>query len=215
MPWCGKSAGHWFVSFCETQSHIEHWLSSSIFTCSFVRSSVRPSAWWHLHLSPLYDVLDHTNHIFSESSSSGDLLGVNIFVGEYFFRGWIFFRVNNFQGWIFFRGEYFPRVNIFQRWMFLWAEYFQGEYFSGGEYFPGMNIFQVNILQGWIFLGFDTFQGRIFFKSEYFSRVNIFQGWIFSAVNHSKGWIFSWVNIFQGWIFFSGEHLSFAQWNIV
>ena len=47
--------------FCETQSHIVHWLSSSIFTCLFVR----PSAWWHFHLSPLYDVLDHTNHIFS------------------------------------------------------------------------------------------------------------------------------------------------------
>ena len=25
-----------------------------------------------LHLPPLYDVLDHTNHIFSESLSSGD-----------------------------------------------------------------------------------------------------------------------------------------------
>ena len=25
-----------------------------------------------LHLSPLYDFLDHTNHIFSESLSSGD-----------------------------------------------------------------------------------------------------------------------------------------------
>ena len=24
-------------------------------------------AWWHLLSSPLYDVLDHTNHIFSES----------------------------------------------------------------------------------------------------------------------------------------------------
>ena len=56
------------ISNCETQSHIEHWLSSSIFTCSFVR----PSAWWHLHFSPLYDVLDHTNHIFSENLSSGD-----------------------------------------------------------------------------------------------------------------------------------------------
>ena len=28
--------------------------------------------WKHLHLSPLYNVLDHTNHIFSESLSSGD-----------------------------------------------------------------------------------------------------------------------------------------------
>ena len=27
-----------------------------------------------LHFSPLYDVLDHTNHIFSESLSSGDAI---------------------------------------------------------------------------------------------------------------------------------------------
>ena len=37
----------------------------SLVVCSFVR----PSAWWHHHLSPPYDVLDHTNHIFSESLS--------------------------------------------------------------------------------------------------------------------------------------------------
>ena len=30
---------------------------------------------WHFHLSPPYDVLDHTNHIFSESLSSGDDIG--------------------------------------------------------------------------------------------------------------------------------------------
>ena len=30
------------------------------------------SPWRHLHLSPSYDVLNHTNHIFSESLSSGD-----------------------------------------------------------------------------------------------------------------------------------------------
>ena len=36
-----------------------HWLSSSIFTCSFVRPAL-----YHLILSPLYDVSDHTNHKF-------------------------------------------------------------------------------------------------------------------------------------------------------
>ena len=36
---------------------------SSLFGCP---------AWKHLHLSPLYDVLDHTNYIFSESLSSSD-----------------------------------------------------------------------------------------------------------------------------------------------
>ena len=39
---------------------------------SLVRLSVRLSPWWHLHLSPPCDVLDHTNHIFSETLSSGD-----------------------------------------------------------------------------------------------------------------------------------------------
>ena len=31
------------------------------------------SPWWRLHLSPSYDVLDHTNYIFSEGLSSGPL----------------------------------------------------------------------------------------------------------------------------------------------
>ena len=44
-------------------------LTSSVFTFRLV---VRSSPWWHLHLSPSNDVLDHTNHIFSESLSSGD-----------------------------------------------------------------------------------------------------------------------------------------------
>ena len=52
----------------ETQSHSVYWLSSPISSCSFVR----PSLWLHLHWSPPYDVLDHTNHIFSESLSSVD-----------------------------------------------------------------------------------------------------------------------------------------------
>ena len=41
---------------------------------SHVCLSVCPQA-WHFHLSPPYDVLDHTNHIFSESLSSGDDIG--------------------------------------------------------------------------------------------------------------------------------------------
>ena len=44
-------------------------LTSPIFT---FRLFVCLSPWWHLHLSPSNDVLDHTNHIFSESLSSGD-----------------------------------------------------------------------------------------------------------------------------------------------
>ena len=40
-----------------------HWLSSSIFTVC--RSSSFVPHRWHLLSSPLYDVSDHTNHIFS------------------------------------------------------------------------------------------------------------------------------------------------------
>ena len=43
-------------------------LTSSVFTWLFACFS----PWQHLHLSPSNDVLDHTNHIFSESLSSGD-----------------------------------------------------------------------------------------------------------------------------------------------
>ena len=39
-----------------------------ILVCLFVRP-----AWLQLHLSPLYDVLDHTNHTFSESYWSKDI----------------------------------------------------------------------------------------------------------------------------------------------
>ena len=49
---------------CETQLLTDQKLSSSIFPCCC--SFVRPDR-WHLHFSPLYDVLDHTNHTFSES----------------------------------------------------------------------------------------------------------------------------------------------------
>ena len=51
---------------CETQLQVS---ISSIFPCLFICLS---SPWWHIHLSPSYDVLDYTNHIFSESLSSGD-----------------------------------------------------------------------------------------------------------------------------------------------
>ena len=43
-------------------SRIRSWVALYLLVvCSFVRSSVRPDR-WHLHLSQLYDVLDHTNH---------------------------------------------------------------------------------------------------------------------------------------------------------
>ena len=58
--------------YCKTQPSSIQRLSSSIFPCSFVCPSVRP-AWLHLHLSPLDDVLDYTNHTFSGSSWSKDI----------------------------------------------------------------------------------------------------------------------------------------------
>ena len=55
---------------CETQRLTDQKLSSSIFTfCSSSSSSLRPAS----VTSPLYDVLGHTNHIFSESSWSQDI----------------------------------------------------------------------------------------------------------------------------------------------
>ena len=47
---------------CETQRFTDQKLSSPIFACClFVRLSVCSDR-WHLHLSQLYDVLDHKNH---------------------------------------------------------------------------------------------------------------------------------------------------------
>ena len=44
-------------------------LGSTIFPCSLF--FIHP-AWLHLHLSPPYDILDHTTHIFYESLSFGN-----------------------------------------------------------------------------------------------------------------------------------------------
>ena len=52
--------------FCETQRLTDQKLSSSIFPC---RLFVCPAS----VTSPLYDVLGHTNHIFSESCWSKDI----------------------------------------------------------------------------------------------------------------------------------------------
>ena len=52
--------GVFFDNFCETQRLTDQKLSSSIFTCCLF---VCPAS----VTSPLYDVLGHTNYIFSES----------------------------------------------------------------------------------------------------------------------------------------------------
>ena len=53
-----------------------HWLSSSIFSCCCL-SFVVPHR-WHLLSSPLYDVSEHTNHIFSVRIWSWQHVSVNI-----------------------------------------------------------------------------------------------------------------------------------------
>ena len=67
------------LTFLRYSAFQDQRLSSYIFPCSY-----RP-AWWHLHLSPLYDIFDHTNHIFyvriypgNMSLSSCDHIMINI-----------------------------------------------------------------------------------------------------------------------------------------
>ena len=55
-------------NICETQLQVS--ISWVALYSLLVRCCSSP--WWHLHLSPPYDVLDHASHIFSESLSSGD-----------------------------------------------------------------------------------------------------------------------------------------------
>ena len=52
-------------NICETQLQVS--ISWVALYSLLVRCCSSP--WWHLHLSPPYDVLDHASHIFSESSS--------------------------------------------------------------------------------------------------------------------------------------------------
>ena len=51
------------LHLCLLVSFFRHWLWNSISQCPlneepYIPLSVRPSPWWHLHLSPPYDVLD-------------------------------------------------------------------------------------------------------------------------------------------------------------
>ena len=54
-----------------------HWLSISIFSVCRLSSFVLPHP-WHLLSSPLYDVSEHTNHIFSVRIWSWQHVSVNI-----------------------------------------------------------------------------------------------------------------------------------------
>ena len=63
------------IGKCSSASSF-HWLSSSIFSVCR-RSFVVPHP-WHLLLSPLYNVSEHTNHIFSERIWFWQYVSVNI-----------------------------------------------------------------------------------------------------------------------------------------
>ena len=158
-------------AFCKSQQSSVDYLTSPIFTCCLF---VCLSPWWHLpllptfnHLSPLYDVLDHTNHIFSESLSSGD--------------------DND-------RDEYLQKdkdthtqtktnTKCFQDPMY--AIFIKSKGFKDLKYYIGCFLVMtktktktrfyallgLNIFQGWLFFtGEYFFQARLVFKEEYFSR---------------------------------------------
>ena len=96
---------------CESQQSFVDFLTTIIFT---FRLFVCLSPWWHLHLSPSNDVLDHTNHIFSESLSSGDDNGRHEDLQKTKKKTHRHrqrqIQNDNFKEWIFFRGEYLPPV---------------------------------------------------------------------------------------------------------
>ena len=172
---------------------------------------------WHFHSTQPYDVLDHTNHIFSESLSSGDDIGQDKDLQKDKYKDKdtqtqtktntkcfqdpiyaIFFISRGFKDLKYYIGYLLVMTKTKTKtWFYalLGLNIFQGWILSRSEYLSGVNIFQ-----GWIF-----------FRGDYFSGVNIFPGWIFfrsgffSGGNIFHGWIFLGVIIFQGWIFFRGD----------
>ena len=124
------------------------------------------------HLSQPYDVLDHTNHIFSESLSSGD--------------------DND-------RDEYLQKdkdthtqtktnTKCFQDPMY--AIFIKSRGFKDLKYYIGCLLVMTKTkTRFYALLGLNIFQGSIFSRSEYFSGVNIFQ---FSRSEYISG-----VTIFQ------------------
>ena len=88
---------------CETQSHIVHWLRSSIFTCLFVCLVVRPvSMVTSTYISTLWCSRPNKEMVDMDMMDM-DMVDTNMVD-----------RVDIFQGCIFFEGEYFSGANIFQ-----------------------------------------------------------------------------------------------------
>ena len=148
---------------------------------SLVCLSVRPSAWWHLHLSPLYDVLDHTNHIFSESSSSGD---------------------DNDWDEELQKDKYKDKdtqthtkteTKCFQDPMY--AIFIKSREFKNLKCDIGCLL--VTKTQFYALVELNIFQGWIFFRGDYFSQVNIFLGRLVFKEEYFQGWFL------KGWTFFT------------
>ena len=161
--------------------HTIFWMCVCTFVTSFSFS---------ICLNYIYDVSDHTNHIFSEILSSGDDNDWDKDLHKDYYKDKDTQTNTNTKCFqdpmyaIFFKHRGFKDLKYY-------IGSLLGEYFSGGEYFLGVNIFQE-----WIF-----------FRDEYFLWVNIFQGWIFF-----RGEYFSGVNTFQGWIFFRGEYFLSGEY---
>ena len=129
-----------YIPYCETQLQVSiSWVSPC---CLFVCR----------HLSPLYDVLGHTNHMFYECLSSGDDIDGN----EDLQKDKTYKKTRPYiyqkQGVPGFKILYWTSScddkdkNEDLLLFIIRADYFSGAKIFRGEYFPGLNI-----SQEWIF----------------------------------------------------------------
>ena len=105
-----------------------------------------------LYLSPLYDVPDHTNHIFSESSSSGDDNDQD----------------ENLQEDKYKDTQTKTNTKCFQDPMY--AIFIKSRGFKDLKYYIGSLLVMTKTkTRFYALLGLNIFQGSIFSRSEYFS----------------------------------------------
>ena len=133
---------------------------------------------WHLHLSPWYDVLDHTNHIFSESLSSGDDNDRDEYLQKDKYKD----KDTHTQTK--------TNTKCFQDPMY--AIFIKSRVFNDLKYYIDCLLVMTKTktktkTRFYALLGLNIFQEWAFFRCEYFS-----------------GWIFSGATCFQGRIFFKG-----------
>ena len=115
-----------------------------------------------LHLSPLYDVPDYTNHIFSESLSSGDDNDRDEYLQKDKYKD----KDTHTQTK--------TNTKCFQDPMY--AIFIKSRGFKDLKYYIGCLLVMTKTkTRFYALLGLNIFQGSIFSRSEYFSGVNIFQ----------------------------------------